>query len=913
VRVVADLGPCAIKLRAEAISLWDVEALITTGFSSVIQRYDAVKAEDGTGETDWRYVFLDWVRCICVLLTGYLRFGDQEEKNVMSAIIVGSSIVPQILAVVHEFWSAERAKKTVDSQNGRGKIAVDAMLHYAATLSRTVCQLPSILSYALAPYWLQWLEGLPVDSAPCKNVADLEQFATGRAPAEPVSAVLVLDTFLNAVASTDADAIDGFLSIGTLPTVVNWMHADVRRMPPAMLFRACKIVKELLNRHTHADLETLSLSDHEIGILADICSTIIDLSEVESTESSTDEDAPVEVVYRNSAKHMLSGICALTCRGSRTVATEFSRFIPCICKFWRLSAADHVLTRDHLRKALEQFFKNVDGALPELEKGAMLDFLDDVLSSLEEQDFLTAIQTMQTIMLALRTKGLGEVLGLFLVSNSRFYELVAAIADCNQRELHLFLPQCLVLGGGANILENASFLPVVLAVMRSVLIRRGAGELQGASFGTGRRYTATLDAEAFAAVITARNASVALACGFLFIRRLWEAEAENPDPELRHFGPDKLQAAPSTIDILSTEIEMQKLCSESFYPLELFATPDNFESCRTFTNTRQVQEMTGSFPSENAIAVIEGLWSSERMVLRSDASTMVRMADCAVQLLYDEDFKPGGNRKVWQESVRQCCKILGHLVTWGFTDGLLSIWANGYHILYCISEWCYEMRAASKEVHRDFTASIRKTVEGIMLQRAGMLSYSKLLEPPKKLRRSEKQLWTNFSRIIEAADFDLSETAGYVQYRHYMEHLQKNNTTSGWRFSGSPEKSSGAAASSKSTAAGRRQSELVYLGQWMTIHAKLVDIMQAQPVDFPTIRDSLLAEVGEEAFAAERSRIMYTLCSHHKIRLAADVGEDADGGDGLQPVVEAAVTLRKSRRGQLLRLFSRKRATGLQG
>jgi hypothetical protein len=38
VRVIADLGPIAVKLRAEAIVVWDVEALITTGFTTLLDR-----------------------------------------------------------------------------------------------------------------------------------------------------------------------------------------------------------------------------------------------------------------------------------------------------------------------------------------------------------------------------------------------------------------------------------------------------------------------------------------------------------------------------------------------------------------------------------------------------------------------------------------------------------------------------------------------------------------------------------------------------------------------------------------------------------------------------------------------------------------------------------------------------------
>jgi hypothetical protein len=89
---------------------------------------------------------------------------------------------------------------------------------------------------------------------------------------------------------------------------------------------------------------------------------------------------------------------------------------------------------------------------------------------------------MRVMVLALETRGLGEVLGLYLVKSTNFYELLEIIANCGQRELSLFLPRCLVLGGGTNVLSNAAFLPVVLAVMNSVLNRRTAGELQVNAF-----------------------------------------------------------------------------------------------------------------------------------------------------------------------------------------------------------------------------------------------------------------------------------------------------------------------------------------------------------------------------------------------------------------------------------------------
>eukprot|EP00037_Helgoeca_nana_P017924 m.170699 g.170699 ORF g.170699 m.170699 type:complete len:106 (-) comp24210_c0_seq5:14-331(-) len=61
---------------------------------------------------------------------------------------------------------------------------------------------------------------------------------------------------------------------------------------------------------------------------------------------------------------------------------------------------------------------------------------------------------------------------------------------------------------------------------------------------------------------------------------------------------------------------------------------------------------------------------------------MLRMADCAVQLLYDDDFKRQCYRAEWQVGVGRCAKILELLVLWGHADGLLTIWANGYDVLY---------------------------------------------------------------------------------------------------------------------------------------------------------------------------------------------------------------------------------------
>lgn len=83
------------------------------------------------------------------------------------------------------------------------------------------------------------------------------------------------------------------------------------------------------------------------------------------------------------------------------------------------------------------------------------------------------------------------------------------------------------------------------------------------------------------------------------------------------------------------------------------------------------------------------------------------------------------------------------------------------------------MKDAAGHLLEQFTALVRSIVEGLMAQRAGTLSYSQsVAEAIKKLKKQEKQLWADFSRIIEAADLDLSETAAYTQYLHYREHLQ---------------------------------------------------------------------------------------------------------------------------------------------
>lgn len=115
----------------------------------------------------------------------------------------------------------------------------------------------------------------------------------------------------------------------------------------------------------------------------------------------------------------------------------------------------------------------------------------------------------------------------------------------------------------------------------------------------------------------------------------------------------------------------------------------------------------GCLPCENVLAISEYLWTSDRVILQSDGTTLIRIADCAVQLLYvamacseilcslatlcdfhrfryDEDFKRQCYRKEWHCAVVRCATILNTMVSWGHADGLLSIWANGSNILYVI-------------------------------------------------------------------------------------------------------------------------------------------------------------------------------------------------------------------------------------
>jgi hypothetical protein len=58
----------------------------------------------------------------------------------------------------------------------------------------------------------------------------------------------------------------------------------------------------------------------------------------------------------------------------------------------------------------------------------------------------------------------------------------------------------------------------------------------------------------------------------------------------------------------------------------------------------QVKALTGCLPCENALALIEGLWASDQAVLQSDGAAMLRMADCAVQLLCVDTPSPTPSR-----------------------------------------------------------------------------------------------------------------------------------------------------------------------------------------------------------------------------------------------------------------------------
>jgi hypothetical protein len=128
-------------------------------------RYDLEKVDGFT--TNWLRLFLDWVRCICVLLTAYLRFGDADETLQISAMIVTTSIVPQTLAVVHELWMENR--HDADTIEGAERQSIVASLvFFAASLSRSVCRIPNIIALVLPlhpPLW-GWVLGATITCVP---------------------------------------------------------------------------------------------------------------------------------------------------------------------------------------------------------------------------------------------------------------------------------------------------------------------------------------------------------------------------------------------------------------------------------------------------------------------------------------------------------------------------------------------------------------------------------------------------------------------------------------------------------------------------------------------------------------------------------------------------------------------------
>ena len=105
-------------------------------------RYDEER-KNGAMETNWQRLLLDWVRCICILITSYLTCGESEEVEEIKTLIVSSAIVPQTIAVVHELWMEEYASSEVNPDQRK---IIDVMLHYGASLSRTVCCVPKILA-----------------------------------------------------------------------------------------------------------------------------------------------------------------------------------------------------------------------------------------------------------------------------------------------------------------------------------------------------------------------------------------------------------------------------------------------------------------------------------------------------------------------------------------------------------------------------------------------------------------------------------------------------------------------------------------------------------------------------------------------------------------------------------------------
>jgi hypothetical protein len=174
--------------------------------------------------------------------------------------------------------------------------------HLRASMSR--CPLICVCTlgrYSLAPYWLQWLEELAYDSVPCPHAADLKQFATAEMPWEQSTLVVVLETFIDAVTDADGDSTEGFLAVGTLPIVVRWMFNGVSALPPGMLLRGSKLVRQLL-QYAHTDLNAIAMSDEEIGMLVHVCTVAIDRGHIDLDETSTDDDVrfPVPIVILKS-------------------------------------------------------------------------------------------------------------------------------------------------------------------------------------------------------------------------------------------------------------------------------------------------------------------------------------------------------------------------------------------------------------------------------------------------------------------------------------------------------------------------------------------------------------------------------------------------------------------------------------
>lgn len=267
----------------------------------------------------WASLFLDWIRCTCVLITAYLTFGDTEEMEGISALVLSSSIVPQTIAVAHELWTAVKEGDTVDSTEGPTLHSLaNTIVYYAASLSRTVSKIPKFLAwvfqccsvncidfswhlsipcrYSLAAYWLHWLEGLALDIEPHHHAVELKQFSTDSTPWEPKAIVIVLDAMLDALSVSDAHSLDGFISIGSLPTVIRWMHLVGGNLPVDMKLRGCKIVRQLL-QGCLADSDCSALSDEEIGLLLQVCDSAIEGARLDADETCTDEDVSFVIAH----------------------------------------------------------------------------------------------------------------------------------------------------------------------------------------------------------------------------------------------------------------------------------------------------------------------------------------------------------------------------------------------------------------------------------------------------------------------------------------------------------------------------------------------------------------------------------------------------------------------------------------